>query len=350
MLVLSPQLISPSVRLEPEETSISTRPRRLFAEASRWNASRRLTREPDKELSNPTEIRADENGASEIRAAAESRLAKEPDEELSNKTTEIRAAEIHANAEIRAAEIHANAEIHAKAEIRANAKIRASQAAPFTTVPVTVPVTKATVVSLPSTTVTPVSTVGSLPSTSMTPASLELPSVSATTSSSWTLMLSTRYHDALQNFSSEVQQSIYEDTDRLANGGPINRKIINFMEYLIDKLSGGGGEDGVPSGNRRGPPGDPPDKGGNSNSSSLSSSSVNSSTTSKKTRKDMSGVEALLQVIASQGAGGKNKENQFSEYEDKMIINSKHDALLDIPKIITLGSLSEWRYSYTSVF
>ena len=162
-------------------------------------------------------------------------------------------------------------------------------------------------------------------------------------------MLSTRHHEALQSFNGDVQQSIYEDMDRVANGGPINRKIIDFMEYLIDKASGGGGG-GVPSGNGGGPPGGPPDKGGDSNSSSSSSSSVNSPTTSKKTRKDISGVEALLQVIASQGAGGKNKEKQFSDYEDKMIMNSKHDVLLDIPKKITLESLSEWRYSYTSVF
>ena len=31
-------------------------------------------------------------------------------------------------------------------------------------------------------------------------------------------------------------------------------------------------------------------------------------------------------------------------------MNSKHDALLDILKDITLESLSEWQYSYTSVF
>ena len=124
---------------------------------------------------------------------------------------------------------------------------------------------KATVVSLPA----PASTVASLPSTSVGPVSLELPSVSATTSSSWTPILSTRHHDVFLNFSVEVQQSIYEDTDRLANGGPINRKIVDFKEYLIDKASGSGG---VPSGNGGGPPGGPPDKGGGSNSSSSSSS------------------------------------------------------------------------------
>ena len=63
----------------------------------------------------------------------------------------------------------------------------------------------------------------------------------------------------------------------------------------------------------------------------------------------MSGVEALLQVIASHGVGGKDKKEQFEAYEDKMIMNSKHDALPDIPKDITLESLSEWRYSYTSI-
>jgi len=64
----------------------------------------------------------------------------------------------------------------------------------------------------------------------------------------------------------------------------------------------------------------------------------------------MSGVVYLLQVIASQGAGGKDKKEQFAAYGDKMIMNSKHDALLDIPKDITLESLSEWQYSYTLVF
>ena len=85
-------------------------------------------------------------------------------------------------------------------------------------------------------------------------------------------MLSTRHNDALLSFSNKVQQSIYEDTDRLANGKSINRNIIDFMEYLIDKASGGGGS----------PPGGPPDKGGDSNSSSSSSSSIDSPTTSKK--------------------------------------------------------------------
>ena len=132
--------------------------------------------------------------------------------------------EIHENAEIRVAEIRV-AEIHVNAEICA-AEIRAFQAAPSNTVLVM----KATVVSLPSTTVAPVSTMGSLPSTSVTPASLKVPSVTATTSSSWTPMLSTQHHDALQSFCDEVQQSIYEDTDRLANGGPINCTIIDFTE------------------------------------------------------------------------------------------------------------------------
>jgi len=64
----------------------------------------------------------------------------------------------------------------------------------------------------------------------------------------------------------------------------------------------------------------------------------------------MSSVVDIFQVIASQGAGGKDKKEKFAEYEDKMIMNSKHDVLLDIPKEITLESLSEWRYTYTSVF
>ena len=157
-------------------------------------------------------------------------------------------------------------------------------------------------------------------------------------------MLSTRHNDALLSFRGEVQQAIYEDTDRLADGAPINCKIIDFMEYLIDKASGVSGGGGVPSGNEGGPPGGPPDKGGdlNSSSSSSSSSSIDSPTTSKKNRKGMSGVEALLLVIASQGARGKDKKKQLSEYEDKMIMNSKHDALLDTLKEITLESLSEW--------
>ena len=55
----------------------------------------------------------------------------------------------------------------------------------------------------------------------------------------------------------------------------------------------------------------------------------------------MAGVVDLLQVIASQGAGEKNKEKQFSDYEDNMIMNSKQDALLDIPEDISLESLLE---------
>ena len=144
---------------------------------------------------------------------------------------EIRRAEVVA-AEIRRAEI-AKAENRAKIRAEGNvadeniaSEIRAEiHAVPSTTM-------KGTMASLPSTTVAPNSTVESLLS-SVTPASLELPSVSATISSNWTAMLSTRHNDALLSFSSEVQQAIYEDTDRLANDGPINRKIIDFMEYLI---------------------------------------------------------------------------------------------------------------------
>ena len=164
-------------------------------------------------------------------------------------------------------------------------------------------------------------------------------------------MIFTRHCEALLNLSQEAQQLIYTDTDRLANEGPCNHHIFDFMEYLIDQASSGNVDVG-PSGNRGGPPNGPPDGGGTStsSSSSSSSSSVDSPTTSKKTRKNMAGVVDLLQVIASQGAGGKNKEKQFTDYEDKMIMNSKHNALLDIPKDISLESLSEWRYSYTSVF
>ena len=121
------------------------------------------------------------------------------------------------------------------------------------------------------------------------------------------------------------------------------------MEYLIDQTSSGNVNVG-PSGNGGGSTDGPLDEEVTSTSSSSSSSSVNSPTTSKKTREDMAGDVDLLQVIASQGAGGKDKAKQFSDYEDKMIMNSKHDALLDILKDITLKSLSEWRYSYTSVF
>ena len=52
----------------------------------------------------------------------------------------------------------------------------------------------------------------------------------------------------------------------------------------------------------------------------------------------------LLKVIASQGVGGKDKAKQFSDYEDKMVMNSKHDHFADIPKDITLETLAEWRY------
>ena len=96
--------------------------------------------------------------------------------------------------------------------------------------------------------------------------------------------------------------------DRLANGGPCDRRIIDFMEclieYLIDKASGGVG--GGPSGN--GASGGTFDKRGTStSSSSSSSSSADSLTTSKKNREDMDGVMDLLKVIASQGVDGKDK-------------------------------------------
>ena len=105
-----------------------------------------------------------------------------------------------------------------------------------------------------------------------------------------------------------------------------------------------------PSSNGGGPPGGPPDGGDTSTLLSLSSSSVDSPLTSKKTRENMAGVVDLLQVIASQDAGRTDKAKQFSDYEDKVVMDSKHNVLLDILKDITLEFLSEWRYSYSSVF
>ena len=66
----------------------------------------------------------------------------------------------------------------------------------------------------------------------------------------------------------------------MANGGSCDRRIIDFIEYLIDRASGDGGVGVGPSGNWGVPLGGPPDKGGTSSSSS--SSSVDSLTTSKK--------------------------------------------------------------------
>lgn len=60
----------------------------------------------------------------------------------------------------------------------------------------------------------------------------------------------------------------------------------------------------------------------------------------------MSHIENLLKVIASQGLGGKDKEKCFSKYKDKMIMNSKHNMLANIPKANTLESLLEWQYNY----
>ena len=207
MSVLSPPLISnsASVGLEPKETSVvnnSTSPRRLFANVA--TRPRRSTRDPDeivesrsggifgnisRPLPEPEEIRDTQPvrgiAASELRVAAEIRA-------------ETAAAEIRA--EITKAKNCADKSV--ALEIRAEKTKAEIRAAPSTTV------MKGTMVSLPSTTVAPASTVGSLSSTSVTPASLELPSVSATISSSWTPMLSTRHNDALLSFSGEVQQSI----------------------------------------------------------------------------------------------------------------------------------------------
>eukprot|EP00751_Fragilariopsis_kerguelensis_P002610 CAMPEP_0170809594 /NCGR_PEP_ID=MMETSP0733-20121128/34129_1 /TAXON_ID=186038 /ORGANISM="Fragilariopsis kerguelensis, Strain L26-C5" /LENGTH=173 /DNA_ID=CAMNT_0011165337 /DNA_START=217 /DNA_END=740 /DNA_ORIENTATION=- len=130
------------------------------------------------------------------------------------------------------------------------------------------------------------------------------------------------------NLSRQVQQFIYEDTGHLADGNPINQKIIDFMEYLPDN-------GGAP----------PPD---NSISSS-SSSNIDSIKTSKKNQKEISGIIDLLEVIASQGISGKGKAKQFLDCEDKMIMNSKHEHFADIPKDITLETMAEWRYKYTSV-
>ena len=105
------------------------------------------------------------------------------------------------------------------------------------------------------------------------------------------------------------------------------------MEYLIDKASCG--VDGGPSDNVGSPPGGPLNKGDTSTSSS-SSLSDGSLLTSKKNCEDIRSVLDLLKVIASQGVGGKDKTNQFSNYEDKIISNSKHEYLTDIPKDITL--------------
>jgi len=136
------------------------------------------------------------------------------------------------------------------------------------------------------------------------------------------------------NLSRQVQQFIYEDTGHLADGNPINQKIIDFMEYLPITV--------VPP-----PPGGLSDKGDNSISSS-SSSNIDSIKTSKKNQKEISGIIDLLEVIASQGISGKGKAKQFLDCEDKMIMNSKHEHFADIPKDITLETMAEWRYKYTS--
>ena len=67
--------------------------------------------------------------------------------------------------------------------------------------------------------------------------------------------------------------------------------------------------------------GSPPNNGDNSTSST--SLSIDFIKTLKKSQKGVSGVVDLLEVIASQGLDGKNKEMQFLEYKDRMIMNSK---------------------------
>ena len=49
----------------------------------------------------------------------------------------------------------------------------------------------------------------------------------------------------------------------------------------------------------------------------------------------------LLEVITSLGIGGKGKAKQISDYKDKMIMNSKHESLADIPKDITLEIMAK---------
>ena len=149
--VLSPSLISnaPSVGLEPEETSVvynSTSPSRLFASAT-INRPRWLTQDPD------------EIGGS-VENVLPWALLLEPEE------TSILAPTPDAAT---VAEIHENATT--------------------VTLSSSVPVVNATVAFLPS--------------TSTASVSLELPSVLSTTSSSLTLMLSTRHCKALQKFELE---------------------------------------------------------------------------------------------------------------------------------------------------
>ena len=59
----------------------------------------------------------------------------------------------------------------------------------------------------------PKATVASLPSTTVASVSLELPSLSSNTPSSWTPILSTQHCEALLNLSWEAQQLIYVDID-----------------------------------------------------------------------------------------------------------------------------------------
>ena len=69
----------------------------------------------------------------------------------------------------------------------------------------------------------------------------------------------------------------------------------------------------------------------------------------QKNQEDHNGIVDLLKVIASQGVGGKNKTKKSSDYEEKMIMNSKHNQMADIPKDIILETLVEWQYEYTSM-
>ena len=60
-------------------------------------------------------------------------------------------------------------------------------------------------------------------------------------------------------------------------------------------------------------------------------------------------VVDLLKIIASKGSGDKDKSKKCNRYKDKMVIKSKENTFPDIPKDITVESISEWHYSVQSV-
>ena len=120
----------------------------------------------------------------------------------------------------------------------------------------------------------------------------------------WTDYLSSKTFKKFQALPAETQDSIIQDANALSTSNAVKRKVIDFIEYLIQQKS--------------------PD-----NDSTSSKSSGSSATIPPDYGESMKNISSVLQILVND-RGGK-KSDALGAYEDKLVMSSKHEIFPDIP-------------------